>query len=83
MNNSEEQATPAGATASLAMDIPEKLTYSCSFSPTRYLNLDVRQPTTIVTRIIALTVAVPTLSALVFLYSKKKKENQSPAVSNG
>lgn len=84
---------PAGATASLTMNIPEKLTYSCSFSPTRYLNLDVRQPTTIVTRIIALTVAVPTLTALVFLYSlaalpldeagKKKKENQSPAVLNG
>ena len=60
---------PAGATASLAMGEPAKLAYSCSFSTGRYLNLDVRQPTTLNTRLTALFLAAPTMTALIFLYS--------------
>lgn len=60
---------PAGATASLAMGEAAKLAYSCSFSTSRYLNLDVRQPTTLGTRLTALILAAPTMTALLFLYS--------------
>lgn len=60
---------PAGATASLAMSEPAKLAYSCSFSTSRYLNLDVRQPTTFGTRVTALLLAAPTMTALLFIYS--------------
>lgn len=60
---------PAGATASLAMSEPAKLAYSCSFSTSRYLNLDVRQPTTLGTRMTALFLAAPTMTALLFIYS--------------
>ncbi|HWQ83907.1 MAG TPA: hypothetical protein VN363_05035 [Anaerolineales bacterium] len=60
---------PAGATASLAMGEPAKLAYACSFSTTRYLNLDVRQPTTFGTRLTALILAAPTLAALLYIYS--------------
>ena len=60
---------PAGASASLAMGEPAKLAYSCSFSTTRYLNLDVRQPTTLGTRITALLLAAPTMAALIYIYS--------------
>ena len=60
---------PAGATASLAMGEPAKLAYSCSFSTTRYLNLDVRQPTTLGTRVTALLLAAPTMTALIYIYS--------------
>lgn len=60
---------PAGATASLAMTEPAKLAYSCSFSTSRYLNLDVRQPTTLGTRLTALLLAAPTMTALLFIYS--------------
>jgi len=60
---------PAGATASLAMSEPAKLAYSCSFSTSRYLNLDVRQPTTLGTRVTALLLAAPTMTALLFIYS--------------
>lgn len=60
---------PAGRTASLALDIPEKQSYSCSFQSTQYLSLDVRAATTIGDRIIAFTLGVPTLAALLFLYS--------------
>ena len=60
---------PAGASASLAMGEPAKLAYSCSFSTARYLNLDVRQPTTLGTRITALLLAAPTMTALIYIYS--------------
>jgi len=64
---------PAGTTASLALDLPDKMSYSCSFSPRQYLEIDVRQPTTLSDRIIALTLGVPTLTVLVFLYSLAAK----------
>jgi hypothetical protein len=60
---------PAGATASLALSEPAKLAYSCSFSTSRYFNLDVRQPTTLGTRMTALFLAAPTMTALLFIYS--------------
>lgn len=60
---------PAGATASLVMGEAAKLAYSCSFSTSRYLNLDVRQPTTLGTRLTALILAAPTMTALLFIYS--------------
>ncbi len=60
---------PAGRTASLALDIPEKQSYSCSFQSTQYLSLDVRAATTLGDRVIALTLGVPTLAVLLFLYS--------------
>ena len=35
----------------------------------QYLGLDIRQPTTIGTRILGISIATPTLTALVFIYS--------------
>jgi hypothetical protein len=78
---------PAGATASLAMTEPAKLAYSCSFSTSRYLNLDVRQPTTLGTRLTALLLAAPTMTALLFIYSLLvfpiggKKSKSGPAIN--
>lgn len=60
---------PAGSTASLVMDKKENLAYSCSFQTSRYLGLDVRQPTTLQTRLIGLSLAGPTMAALIFIYS--------------
>jgi hypothetical protein len=60
---------PAGASASLVLDRAENLVYSCSFQSTRYMGVDVRQPTTMVTRLTALAVAAPTVAALLFFYS--------------
>jgi hypothetical protein len=74
---------PAGATASLAMNVSEKLSYSCSFSSSQYLNLDVREPTTLGTRITALSLAVPTLTALIFLYSLAALPLDKPTKKNG
>jgi hypothetical protein len=60
---------PAGATGSLVMDKVDRVSYSCSFKTQKYLGLEVRPPTTISTRIAALGLTVPTLAALLFLYS--------------
>ena len=60
---------PAGGTASLALDVPQKTQYSCTFQSSKYFEIDVRKPTNWGDRIIGLTLAAPTISALVFLYS--------------
>jgi hypothetical protein len=60
---------PSGASASLLMEKPDHLAFECSFQTTRYLGIDVRQPTTLGTRMMALTLAAPTMAALLFIYS--------------
>jgi hypothetical protein len=61
--------TPPGATGQLVMSKAEKVSYSCSFQSSKYLGFEVLPATTISTRIIALLLTVPTLAALLFLYS--------------
>jgi hypothetical protein len=60
---------PAGTSSKLVMEVAENLAYSCSFQTSRYLGLDVRQPTTFGTRLIAVGLAAPTMTALLFIYS--------------
>lgn len=60
---------PPATTGSLVMDTPEKQLFSCSFQTSRYLGVDVRQPTTLGTRLTALGLVAPTTAALLFLYS--------------
>jgi hypothetical protein len=60
---------PPGSTASLALEKPNKYAYSCSFIPSKYLGLDVRQATTIGVRLTALAISAPTVTALIFIYS--------------
>ncbi len=60
---------PPGASARLDMKQAEQIAYTCSFQATRYLGLDVRQPTTLGTRLTALAVAAPTMTSLLFVYS--------------
>lgn len=60
---------PAGSTGSLVMNQVERVRYSCSFQSQQYLGLDIKQPVTFTTRLIGLLLTVPTLGALLFLYS--------------
>lgn len=60
---------PPGTTGRLVMKQAENLAYSCSFQTSRYLGLDVRQPTTLGTRLTAVGLGAPTLTALIFIYS--------------
>jgi hypothetical protein len=60
---------PAGASARLTLEEPEKFALNCSFKPSRYLGLDVKPPTTWQTRLVALAFGVPPTAALIFVYS--------------
>lgn len=60
---------PPNSTGKLVMEDIGKLAYSCTFSTTQYLGLDIREPTTLGTRFIALTFAAPTMTALIYIYS--------------
>ncbi len=60
---------PPGSKASLVLDAAERYAYSCSFQTSRYLGLNVKQPTTWQTRLIALGYSVPATTAFLFIYS--------------
>jgi hypothetical protein len=59
---------PAGAAGQLELNEPNRYAYSCSFSNSRYLGLDVRKPTTLSTRLAALALAAPPTAAFLFIY---------------
>jgi hypothetical protein len=60
---------PAGSDASLVMDEPERVAYSCSFQSSKYLDLNVKPPTTLSTRFAALALTVPPTTMFLFVYS--------------
>ncbi|PWH14660.1 MAG: hypothetical protein DDG59_12570 [Anaerolineae bacterium] len=60
---------PAGRSASLRFDNPDKLAYQCSFVVGNYFGVDVLKPTTWSSRLLALAMAAPTLAMLLFVYS--------------
>jgi hypothetical protein len=60
---------PAGSTGRIVLEEANKFSYSCSFTPSRYLGLDVRKPTTMMTRLTGLSISVPTTAAFLFIYS--------------
>lgn len=82
---------PPGTSASLALDQAENYSYSCSFQVTRYLDLNVRLPTTWKTRLTGLSLAVFPTTMMFFVYSfvifppggKKKKSVESGELAVG
>jgi len=60
---------PAGSTGSLVLEDANKYSYSCSFTPSNYLGIDVRQATTFGTRLTALGIATPPMAVFLFIYS--------------
>ena len=70
---------PAGASASLMMEDASVFEYTCSFRPTSYLGLTVRETTTLNVRLIAIAYVSPATAIIIFLYSlavKPIKENR-------
>lgn len=78
---------PPGGVASLLMEEPNKYNYACSFQPSKYLGMEVRRGTTLNTRITAMLLAAPTLTALLFIYSVAlwpiKGQKEAPAKEKG
>lgn len=60
---------PPGTTGRLVLEDANKYAYSCSFAPSRYLGIDVREATTLETRLIALAFATPPMAIFLFIYS--------------
>lgn len=60
---------PAQTSAQMPLNEAENLAVSCSFTPTKYLGIDVRTPTTLSTRITAFSFAVPPTTVMLFIYS--------------
>ncbi len=60
---------PPGSSASLNLDQANSYAYTCSFQPGRYLGLDVRPRTTLVTRLTAILLAGLPTGALLAVYS--------------
>jgi len=73
---------PAGTTGRLVLETPEKYSFTCSFVPSRYLGVDVRQATTLGTRLTALGIATPPMAVFLFIYGLlvfpiKRRENHA------
>ncbi len=60
---------PAGSSASLPMEQAENFAMNCSFQSSSYLGVDVKEPTTIQTRLTGLSFSVPPTTLMLFLYS--------------
>ena len=60
---------PPGTTGRLVLKEANRFSYSCSFSPDKYLGLDVMQRTSFTTRLTGLMISAPTLAAFMFIYS--------------
>lgn len=60
---------PAGTSASLKLDRAENFIFECSFQPSNYFGLDVREPVTWETRIYGILFAGVPLGSLLALYS--------------
>jgi len=60
---------PAGTTASLALTEEENYIFTCTFSPSNYFGLDVKEPVTFWTRLGGLFFAGVPMGAILMLYS--------------
>jgi hypothetical protein len=60
---------PPGTSASLNLDQADNLAVSCSFQPSQYMGLDVREPVTFITRLYGLFFAGVPLGVLLGVYS--------------
>ena len=77
---------PPNASASMPMDQAENLSLHCSFQPSNYLGVQIKEPTTLFTRFIGIAFAVPATLVMLFGYSLlaypvKKPEDGGPTLA--
>ena len=60
---------PAGASAEMVLDRDQNFIFACSFQPSNYFGLDVREPVTIWTRVGGIAFAGIPMGAIIALYS--------------
>jgi len=59
---------PSGTTAEMAFAKPENLAFTCTFTPDKYLGLEIKQPLTLSTRVMGILSAGVPLGTLMALY---------------
>lgn len=60
---------PPDTSVQMPLNEAENLAVACSFTPSKYLGIDVRTPTTFSTRMTAFSFAVPPTTVMLFIYS--------------
>jgi hypothetical protein len=75
---------PPNSSASMPMDQADNLSLSCSFQPSNYLGVQIKEPTTLFTRFVGIAFAVPATLVMLFGYSLiaypvKKPDEGMPA----
>jgi hypothetical protein len=60
---------PANSSAQLNLEEPMQYSARCSFQPSRYMGIDVREPTTFRTRLQGVVLVAPPVGIFIFLYS--------------
>ncbi len=60
---------PPGTKASMPMKEVENLALGCTFQPSRYLGIDIKEATTWGTRLLAISFVAPPTAIIAFLYS--------------
>ncbi|MBN2500594.1 MAG: hypothetical protein JXB38_07460 [Anaerolineales bacterium] len=76
---------PPNTSASMPMDQADNLSLSCSFQPSNYLGVEIKEPTTLFTRFIGIAFAVPATLVMLFGYSllaypvNKPEDGPTPA----
>ncbi|HUF39758.1 MAG TPA: hypothetical protein VMN57_14635 [Anaerolineales bacterium] len=75
---------PAGASARLVMESANVFQYDCSFRPSSYLGLTVREVATTNVRLIAIAYVSPATAIIIFLYSLAVKpiEDRKSKIDN-
>ncbi len=76
---------PPNTSASMPMDEADNLSLSCSFQPSNYLGVQIKEPTTLFTRFVGVAFAVPATLVMMFGYSllaypvNKPEDGPTPA----
>lgn len=60
---------PPASRASLPLELADKFSFACSFKPGRYLGINVREPTTLITRLTGLGLITPPTAMILLVYS--------------
>jgi hypothetical protein len=80
---------PAGSSARMPLNQVDHVAITCSFSPSRYMGLSIKPPTTFSTRLLGIAFAAPPTAALIFVYSlivfpiKTKEEAAASRAAKG
>ncbi len=74
---------PAKGSASMRLDTADHFALACSFNASKFLGLNVRQATTLRTRLLGISFAAPPTAMLLFVYSLivfpvKQPKNSTP-----